>query len=302
MEEYKDKRKERKLFISHSKYDKEYVFAIVDLLESIGLNHKNIVCSSIAPYCIPLNENIYNWLIGEFHKYDLHMIFVLSDAYYRSAPCLNEMGAAWAFKNKWDAILVPGFDFNKIDGCIDKEQISIKLDIEDEFMLKHYLGALKDELIKEFVLSPMDDTIWERKRDEFLQKIHDITINGEEHNENIADNGKITVEMNPDETLLLVYAADDSTGAIHVIGSISRSGPLIETHGYDFAKADTARECARWKAAVDKLEAYHLIEDVKCDGKYYKVTSEGYRVSDILKSKWSINTDKSPYEYYKDNP
>lgn len=47
--------KPKMIFISHSIKDVEYVAAFVELLETLGLREDEIVCSSIPPYCIPLN-------------------------------------------------------------------------------------------------------------------------------------------------------------------------------------------------------------------------------------------------------
>lgn len=56
--------------------------------------------------------------------------------YFDRAACLNEMGEAWAMKQKWTGILLSGFDFKNICGCIDPMQVSIKLDDEDIQELK----------------------------------------------------------------------------------------------------------------------------------------------------------------------
>ena len=85
------------------------------------------------------------------------------------------MGATWAMKHKWTGVLLPGFQFNQLDGCIDKTQIAIKLDDSDNRTLKYRLSEFKDELIKEFNLRPMSEATWERQRDDFLDRISTIT-------------------------------------------------------------------------------------------------------------------------------
>lgn len=124
--------KQKIIFISHATTDKKYVKSFVELLENLGLNEDEIICSSVLPYCIPLNGKVYEWLIDKFQNYDLHVFFMLSHNYYESPACLNEMGAAWAMKQKWTGILLPQFDFADIRGCIDSTQISIKLDDMDK--------------------------------------------------------------------------------------------------------------------------------------------------------------------------
>lgn len=164
-----------KLFISHSSKDADYVEAFVGLLEILGLRDEEIICSSVPPYCIPLGNKVYEWLVNEFQNSDLHVIYAFSKDYYSSAASLNEMGAAWAMKHKWTGVLLPGFQFNQLDGCIDKTQIAIKLDDSDNRTLKFRLSEFKDELTKEFNLRPMSEATWERQRDGFLDRISTIT-------------------------------------------------------------------------------------------------------------------------------
>ena len=128
--------KSKMIFISHSSIDKEYIAAFIELLEGIGLHEDEIVCSSIPPYCIPLDGKVYEWLVDKFQNCELHVFYMLSHNYYSSAASLNEMGAAWAMKQKWSAILLPGFGFGEIAGCIDPTQIGIKLDDSDLQTLK----------------------------------------------------------------------------------------------------------------------------------------------------------------------
>ena len=143
--------RQKLVFISHSSNDKEYTKAFVDLLFDIGLNEDDIVCSSYPGVGIPLREKVYEWLVNKFQECDLHVIFFLSKNYYQSAASLNEMGAAWAMKQKWDGIVLPGFSFSDISGCIDPTQIGINFDGDlDE--LKHRLGELKDDIVEEFGL------------------------------------------------------------------------------------------------------------------------------------------------------
>ena len=167
--------KQHKVFISHSHNDLEYIAVIVSFLESIGLGGDRIICSSVPPYCIPLDKRVNDWLINEIQHCNLHMIFALSKNYYESTACLNEMGAAWAMKHYWTGILLPEFEFSDIRGCIDSTQISIKLDDKNKRNLEFRLGELKDKLITEFGLNAISSAEWERKRDEFINKIHEVT-------------------------------------------------------------------------------------------------------------------------------
>ena len=147
-------KKLKKVFISHASTDKPFVQLFVNLLEDIGLAENEIVCSSIPGYGIPLGKDIYDWLSEQFQNFDLHVIFILSANYYSSVACLNEMGAAWMLKQKYDTVLLPEFDFPQIKGAINPQQIGIKLD-SDCTELNQRLNELKDSLIEEFELQSL---------------------------------------------------------------------------------------------------------------------------------------------------
>ena len=115
-------------------------------------------------------DQLYDWLAERFNEYDLHVVFLLSHNYYQSPASLNEMGAAWVMKKKWDGILLPGFSLSDILGCIDSSHIVMILDGDlDE--LKHRLFELKDDVINEFGLRDVSSTRWERIRDSFISEI-----------------------------------------------------------------------------------------------------------------------------------
>jgi len=166
-----DKHHTSKIFISHASADKYVVTSLVELLNGIGLTDKKIVCTSVTGYGIPLDENIYNWLRTQFLEYDLHVFFVLSENYYKSAACLNEMGACWLAKKDYTSFLVPKFRFEDISGAIDPRNIAIKLD-SDSSEIKHRLNELKNNLVKEFALQSPTDIRWEEIRDKFIAQIH----------------------------------------------------------------------------------------------------------------------------------
>lgn len=170
-------KKTSKIFISHSSRDLAFVQPLVELFEHIGLNPENMFCSSVAGYNVPLDSNIYNYLKEQFQSYDLRVIFILSENYYNSPASLNEMGAAWVLQHKYTSILIPQFDFRDVKGVIDQMRISIKLDSE-KYELKARLNELRDMLVDEIglKLSPSSQNIWERHRDEFVDKVNSVEI------------------------------------------------------------------------------------------------------------------------------
>lgn len=160
----------KKIFISHSSKDVQFINSLIELIESIGANEKDIFCSSIPGYGIPINNNIYDYLANEFIANDLLIIYALSDNYYKSVACLNEMGAAWVLKNDYMSVLLPGFKYKSIKGAIDPNRIGIKLD-EKEYDLKHHLGELKNTIENFLNITSISYHKWERYRDKFISEI-----------------------------------------------------------------------------------------------------------------------------------
>lgn len=305
-----DSSRVKKVFISHATKDKDYVAVIVNLLESLGFREDEIICSSIPPYCIPLDNKVYEWLVNEFQQSDLHVIFALSKTYYSRPACLNEMGAAWAMKQKWTAILLPGFEFSDIDGCIDRTQVSIKLDDPDKDTLRFRLEELKNNLIEEFGLRPVDGFLWEKKRNEFLDAIADVIEKRSTDLEDDADDeetdnphtptvGQYDVGNIPTESaFLLVYAASDN-GQIMRVQTLG-SPVQITTAGKQFQADDSPRESARWQEALDRLIQWGWVKPVGHKGEIYELTGTGYNKADWLKDGMGINTENEPLDELKE--
>lgn len=292
-------KKSKKVFISHASNDKLFVESFVNLLEDIGLSETEIVCSSIPGYGIPLGKDIYDWLSEQFQNYDLHIIFVLSENYYSSIACLNEMGAAWVLKQKYDTVLLPNFDFPQIKGAINPQQIGIKLD-SDCTELNQRLNELKDSLIEEFELKSLSASKWERHRNEFVSNVISIAeqMNNDENSDNYENEGKNSISR--DAGVLLAYAANDSSGRIIMVNSLS--GLSVNTGKWNFVDPDGgAREEARWNGAVDELENHGLIEDGSYKHQVFAVTHIGYKVADEIKEKLDIDFNNSPDQYLIEN-
>ncbi len=216
-----------KMFISHSSQDIAFVRPLVDLFAHIGLTPNDMFCSSVPGYNIPLGSNIYDFLKEQFQCHDLRVIFVLSENYYDSADSLNEMGAAWVLQYKYTSILLPQFDFRDIKGVIDKMQISIKLD-SDKSELKARLNELRHTLIQDFGLedSLASQNIWERHRDEFIEKVTSTEIYWKNLRQ-LNERNRPLREWIP--TLLkLIEANPFSYDAMYMLGIIYAGIPDIE--------------------------------------------------------------------------
>jgi hypothetical protein len=158
----------RKIFISHASKDVKYVEHLVQLLNDMGIvkSDKSIFCSSLPGYDIPYGENIYDFLKGELNNNNIMVLFVLSNNYYKSASCLNEMGVAWVTSRSQNFILLPNFNFSQISGAIDPSKISFNLNDE------HGLDKFKDKIVEIFELEEIDYKIWNKDKAKFVEFIN----------------------------------------------------------------------------------------------------------------------------------
>lgn len=155
-----------KIFISHNSNDKEIVECYIEFFESIGLNPKQIFCSSFSPYDIPLGENPMEYIKNEFNN-DVLALFILTKNFFDSPICMCEMGAAWVKAHRSIPIIVPPLNYEDIKGVIkDKQGFKIN---DDEKINSLYI------IIKElFKLSDLDINILQRKRKNLINKINDL--------------------------------------------------------------------------------------------------------------------------------
>lgn len=159
-----------KLFISHAQADNMIVKKFVSLLERVGIKAEHLFCSSIDGYDVPQGAgDIYDYLRNEMSNDGLFVIMMLSENYYASKVCLNEMGAAWVRQSAYQVILLPDFDYSKIKGVIKPTEMCFKLD--DIVHRAYDMNELKERILAHLGLPAIDSTQWERKRDEFFSEI-----------------------------------------------------------------------------------------------------------------------------------
>ncbi|MBJ8090517.1 TIR domain-containing protein [Bacillus cereus] len=152
-----------KIFISHSSKDKKYGEALVKFLRGLGLQRNQIIFTSDDDYGIPLDMNIFEYLKAQINE-GAYMIYLLSNNYYDSVACLNEMGAAWVVQNDYTVIGIPDFSFDNpkfSSGAIDPRRIGFTLDN------KKRLVEFKNKILDRFQLE-VDEADWNRILDEHI--------------------------------------------------------------------------------------------------------------------------------------
>ena len=157
-----------KLFLSHSSKDITTVTAFVEFMYKIGLTEQNIVCSSVPETKIAIGADIYEYLNNLISEEHLYVIFFLSDNYYASPICLNEMGAVWLRHADSLNLLLDDLDYNDVKGVVSNTKIGIKLGYDP--MSKASFNEFLEILKKYFHINP-SLTNWEQARDQFLQSV-----------------------------------------------------------------------------------------------------------------------------------
>lgn len=116
----------RKIFISHSTEDKKYVDMFVSLLKKFGFQEQNIFYSSDISQGVEPGELIMDRLKEELTHNPI-VVYFLSQNYYTSVVCLNEMGASWLASQDHYPIALPGFLSQDIKGAINRDRLTIFL-------------------------------------------------------------------------------------------------------------------------------------------------------------------------------
>ncbi|OLQ69863.1 hypothetical protein BIT28_07750 [Photobacterium proteolyticum] len=81
---------------------------------------------------------------------------------------------------------------------------------------------------------------------------------------------------------LLIEASNDSHGDIMKVAYLG--GSSIQTNGKQILQNDSAREIARWDAALNSLINEGYVEPVGHKGQVFRITHAGYEYADILKN------------------
>jgi len=219
------------------------------------------------------------------------------------------MGAAWVTKAADTLLLLPGFNFGDIKGCIDPTEIGIKLDGDRE-ELKHRLNELKDTLIEEHGLQPLTSARWERRRNQFIDEINGIIAEHEEKNSTPSEGvnekypivspmeAKFPNQIPLEPAFLVVYAA--SADGLIIRELTLDGGTMISAAGKTFMKNNTTRERVRWQGALDKLVSWRWVIPIGSKGELFELTDDGFNMADQLKGGMGIDTNREPLDELKE--
>ena len=159
----------KRIFISHASKDRPFGDAIVSLLRGIGLAQNQIIYTSDPNYGIPPGQNIFNFLRDQING-DTYMIYLLSNNYYNSVVCLNEMGAAWVRQTGAQMLLLPGFDTSdpRFQASVsNSHKLAARMD--DDILMRKVVATI----IHIFNLDPLNMSIQDVYQN-YIQKIEEL--------------------------------------------------------------------------------------------------------------------------------
>lgn len=154
----------KRVFISHSSKDKQYVTDFVNhiLCLGIGLSLDDIFCTSIEDMTMRNGEDI-RMHIQENIRSAEYSFLLISNNYKASEVCVNEMGAVWAYEANVRLFLLPNTDFTSIGWLCDTRKAdkltdSVALDRLYKEMVEYF--SLKENLIH-----------WSQQREMFVGRV-----------------------------------------------------------------------------------------------------------------------------------
>jgi len=153
-----------RILISHSSLDKDFCDVFVEYLALLGFTNRTIIYTSKSGYGVPIGKDIFDYLRSNLENKRLWVFFMLSENFYNSPVCLNEMGAAWVRQSHCYSVLLPGFVHGDIKGVINRNEHT--LDLRDVVRLTE----ITDELIKTWRLS-INNTTCVSVQQDFIKKL-----------------------------------------------------------------------------------------------------------------------------------
>lgn len=164
-----ERKKDKKIFISHCSRNRTITDEFVNLLKSCGFSNNQIYYSSYEENGAEYLESCLDSIRREFEENELIVLFMLSREFYESNVCLAEMGATWVNNVKYIPIVVPPLEYADIKGVVNPMQNSIMLlDSDAETKFDKLLCNLQEFL--QIQNNPVSSE-WTRIKNSFLKKV-----------------------------------------------------------------------------------------------------------------------------------
>lgn len=163
-------KKEPIIFLSHASANKTYGTALRDYMIGLGIKNEQLVYTSHHRNKVPMGKNFCDYLREQINR-EVFVVYLLSEDFFKSAMCLNEMGAAWVRQRDYDMVFVPNFDFTNYsyNNCaVDPKKIGAVLNGDKDCIAN--IKVLKKKIQKLFELKDNEDDSSDLM-DELVKKI-----------------------------------------------------------------------------------------------------------------------------------
>ena len=159
-------------------------------------------------------------------------------------------------------------------GVVYNRETSMYLD-SDEIEVKDKLNQLYETIVEEFSLKKKTAAVWERIRDNFIQKTKKI------HGQNKLPDVK-TISISQEAAEILKEAAKNKNGEIIITANL-QSGKTINYGNKCHSEAEGRREFSKWEAAIGELIKLKYIEARGKKGEIFVITNAGYNYLESIR-------------------
>ena len=228
-----------RIFISHSAADANIGERFLNFLIAIGFKKEEIFYSSKYHNGVELGKNFPNVVRKNFIESEI-IVFLLTENFYNSPFCLNEMGAAWISEDKEIVpILLGDLSYSDMKGFLGSQTKT--------FSPKH---SEANELYSYFIRRTTGDinkAIAKRRYNDFLRE----SINEKLFFDDMTDEAKeILKELSEDSTGYAIYS-----DLLNVV--------QINCNGKKLCEGKTTTEKLKYKEAMEYLISNGYVERKK---------------------------------------
>ncbi|MGG9961233.1 HAD-IB family phosphatase [Ferruginibacter sp. SUN106] len=176
----------KKLFISHSNFDKDVSDILVNfLVAGIGVFPDSIFCSSEDGNDIPIGVNFNDYVLKQLENTEGFIaIAVVSNTYYNSKYCLYELGTIWGLSNG-EAIfplLVKGMKNGSLQDFISHNEA---IDVTKKENIDKLSNSIR--LNKDICKTLVSTETYEKEREELLSRFKKMNLARQKNNHEAFD-------------------------------------------------------------------------------------------------------------------
>ena len=188
-----------KVFISHSSKDIDIATSFSNniLQLGLGISDKDIFCSSIPGLGSKAGSDFIKDIEKNLNEAQI-VFLLLTENFYESITCLQEMGAAWILNNE---IIIP-----LTIGTLDKTKTGhlLKTIIQVDLQKSDSLDLLNDTIKNKFEITGSSTSLWNGYVAKFIKSIIYSNVN----NQSIkATDGNGSLKLSSREKTILNYIA-----------------------------------------------------------------------------------------------